>query len=135
MVLIDHEAPHFSETEGEALFEGEGEPTTFLKDIVKFLEFVDASYQMTEAYTKAIVDKSLLKPFDSTIKFHDNSVKLNDLFCVDEKKMHESLDKEEVNDWFKKGWLAWTHAHLHSLGSIEEVVKRHKPGAANDSAS
>lgn len=126
-VLIDESAPHFSETEGEALFGDDGEPSDFLKEIVKFLEFVDASYQLTEAFTKAITELDLLKPVDSSVKFGDSSVRLNDLLCIDETKLHQSLDKDQAFEWFQNGWLAWSFAHLHSLGSIGEVIKRHKP--------
>ena len=125
-VLIDETAPHFSDTEGEALFGEDGEPSDFLKEIIRFLEFVDASYQLTEEYSQAVSDLDLLKPFDSTVKFGESSVKLNDLLCIDEKKLHDALDKEKTFEWFQKGWLAWSHAHLHSLGSIGEVVKRHQ---------
>lgn len=128
-VLIDESAPHFSETEGEALFGEDGEPSDFLIEIVKFLEFVDTSFQLTEAFTKAMVELDLLKPFDSTVKFGDSSVRLNDLLCLDEAKLHQTLDEEQAYEWFQKGWLAWSHAHLHSLGSIGEVVKRHQAEA------
>lgn len=129
-VLFDKEAPHLQETEGEALFDDDGEPTKVLKDILGFLEQVDFGYKTTEEYCKVLAEKELLEPFKGTVKFSDTAVKLDQLYAINEKKFYELEDKDIV-DWFKKGWMAWTHAHLHSLNSMGEVVKRHAQGASD----
>ena len=69
-------------------------------------------------------EKELLEPFKGSVKFTNTTVKLEHLFAINEKKMHESLDEKEVFEWFNKGWIAWSHAHLHSLNSLSVVAKR-----------
>lgn len=124
MVMFDESAPQLQEEEGEALFEGEGEPTKFLKDIMTFLDSCDKSYKQTEEFSKGLAEKSLLEPFKGTVKFTDSTLKLDHLYVVNEKKLYESLSDEEIVTWFKRGWMAWIHAHLHSISAISEVVKR-----------
>jgi len=127
VIMFDKQAPHFAEEnqeDGEALFEEENKPTEMLKQVVSFLEAVDAGFRMTEEFAKAVAEKELFEPYNATVKFDGSSVKLNDLYCINEKKLHEALSQEEVAEWFKKGWIAWCHAHLHSLSSVSELVKR-----------
>lgn len=124
MVLFDESAPHMQENEGEALFDDAGEPTTFTRDIVKFLETVDQGYRLTEAFSKALAEKAILEPFKGQIKYGQSTINLGDLYSINEKKLHEVLSEKEVAEWFNKGWLAWSHAHLHSLGSVHEIIKR-----------
>lgn len=135
LVLFDSEAPHIQEEEGEALFNDDGEPSEFTNDVLKFLESVDRGYRATEAYVKALSEKELLKRFDGKVNFSDGELNLGEVYTVDEQKLHESLSETEVNEWFKKGWLAWTHAHLHSIGSVNEVLKRAQKAALEAQAA
>lgn len=124
IVMFDEASPQIQETEGEALFKDDGEPSDALQEIIRFLEQVDRGYRATEAYVDALQAKDLLQPCKNTIKFTDNTLKLDNLYVVEEKAFVESLSDEEVVDWFKKGWIAWTYAHMSSINSIPEVVKR-----------
>lgn len=134
VVMIDSEAHQLQDEEGEALFTETGEPTETLASIIQFLDSVDKGYRATQEYVKALKEKDLLKPCKGTIKFTDTTLKLDHMFVVEEKAFAEALSDEEVLDWYKRGWIAWTYAHIHSLGAIPEVVKRlQKSGAATTS--
>jgi hypothetical protein len=131
MVIIDADADHFKSSEGDKLFEGEGEPTDALKEIVGFLQSLDKGYKATEEFCTQLKEKDLFKNSDRSVRINDAAINLNDLYVIDEKKMHEVLSEQEVNEWFKKGWLAWAHAHLHSLGAIGQIVKRANAAGTN----
>lgn len=131
VVMIDNKAPHLGTEKGEALFVAENEPTDTLKQVVNFLELVDKSFRHTEEFSQALSDKELFEPYNATVKYDNNSVKLNDLFAISEKKLHENLDKDELHAWFNKGWIAWAYAHLHSLGSMHELVLRQRKALAD----
>jgi len=124
IVMIDIDAPQLQEEEGELLFSEAAEPTETLKTIMRFLETVDQGYRATQAYVNALKVKGLLEPCKGTIKFTDTTLKLDHMYVVDEKAFSEALSDEEILDWYKKGWIAWTYAHIHSIGAIPEVVKR-----------
>ncbi len=129
LVLFDSEAPHVQEEEGDALFDESGEPSAFTNDILKFLETVDRGYRATEEFVKALTEKELIERFEGKVNFSDGALNLGEVYVVNEKKLHEALNESEAYQWFKKGWLAWTHAHLHSIGSVNEVLKRARSAA------
>lgn len=124
MVMFDETSSALQEEEGDALFDEAGEPTKTLQDIMEFLKSCDRSYRQTEEFSKALQDKGLLEPFKGTVKFSDTTLKLDHLHVIDEKKLYDSLTDEDIVAWFKNGWMAWIHAHLHSISAISEVVKR-----------
>lgn len=131
VIVFDADSPHMQEEEGEAMFDEKGEATDTLKEVVKFLQQTDVGYKATSAFSKALAEKELLEPFKGEVKFANTTIKLEHLFVINEKKLHDTLSETEVFEWFNKGWIAWSHAHLHSLSSISVVAKR----AINSSAA
>jgi len=133
VVVIDTDAPHLQEKEGKALFDDKGEATDDLKGIVKFLEQVDRGFKGTTEFSKVLAEKDLFESFTGSVKFANTTVKLEHLYAINEKKLHETLNEKECYEWFNKGWLGWAHAHLHSLGSLAQVAKRSsRVSSAND---
>lgn len=125
VLMFDEECGRFSEDEGEPLFDENGESTPALQEILKFVEYVDRGYRATEAFSNALKEKGLLKPCKNTIKFaDDNTLKLDNLYVVEEEDFVKGLSDEEIADWFKRGWIAWTYAHLNSVASLHELIKR-----------
>ncbi len=129
VVLFDEPAPHVQAEEGEDLFDENGEPTEVAKGIIKFLEQIDRGYRLTEEFARVLGEKELLEPFKGSVKLSEGSVSFGDLYSINEKKMHEVLTEADVYEWFKKGWLAWSLAHLHSIGSINEILIRARNAA------
>ncbi|WP_239923688.1 SapC family protein [Agaribacterium haliotis] len=130
VVLFDADAPHLQEQDGDELFKNdEGEPTETLENIVQFLKTVDQGFRLTEEFCKAAAEKELFSKFSGGIKLPQGTINLGELYIINEKSLHEKLDEKDVYEWFNKGWLAWAHAHLHSLGSMNEVLKRARNAA------
>ncbi len=134
MVVIDSKAEHFAAEDGEDLF-AEGEASETLKKIVRFLEVVNASYKGTEDFCKALTEKDLLTRFNTKLRFKNLSIEIGAMYAIDEKKLNQ-LDDAEIAEWFKKGWIAWSYAHLHSISALNELARRHaqasQAAAAND---
>lgn len=126
LVVFDSDAPHLNEAEGEALFDADKEPTSVLKEIVSFLKQTDMSYKATNDYTTALSEKGLLEPYKGEIRFTNTTVKLDQMYIINEKKLHASLNESELFEWFKKGWVAWSYAHLSSLASLVQIANRSK---------
>ncbi|MFT7560686.1 MAG: hypothetical protein ACI93R_002608 [Flavobacteriales bacterium] len=127
LVLIDEDAGHLGETDGEALFaDQEGEASDLLKEVIGFLKTAEAGYTATEQFCTALKEKDMLVSFDRQLRVDGAGINLNDLYVIDEKKLAESLSDTEIVDWYKKGWIAWSYAQIHSVGSIHHVVKRAK---------
>ena len=123
-LFIDRNCGALQEGEGEPLLTEEGKPTEVLNQVLVFNKQIDTMYKATDEYIEALEKKDLLEPYKGELKLKDQSVKLDRYFVINEKKWHESLSDEEVADWFKKGWIAWTYAHLSSLLSMSKVIER-----------
>jgi hypothetical protein len=135
-IIIDKQAPHLREDEGDRLFTEEGENTEVLDTIVRFLGYVDKTIKQTQEFSNACAEKELFKPFDTPVQVEEGKpVTLSSFYIIDEKKAGE-LSDEEVAQWFHKGWLPWLYAHLHSLTALHRLVRREREAnaAANESA-
>lgn len=124
IVMIDEEAAHFNGKDGELLFDDAGEPTPVLQDMLKYLDTLDQAHRQTLDYTRALKVKGLLQRSQSIVQLVDREIKLDNFFVVNEKDLYSALTDEEIVDWYYKGWIAWTYAHIHSIGSVNEILKR-----------
>lgn len=123
-VCFDQTAENFKEEEGELLFDEQGENSETLNNIIQFLNNYEQQYKATRSFCDACKEEELFKPFNLQILLDkDNPLRLEGLFVLDEEKLNQ-LSDEVVNNWFRSGWLAWSYAHLHSLGALNRLVKR-----------
>ncbi|MCX2981768.1 peptidase [Halieaceae bacterium IMCC14734] len=119
-LCYDSTAAGFSE-EGDRLFDDEGKNTETLDSIITFLTDFDAQHQLTREFCSELSELSMFKPFMLQVMTVDKSaLRLDGLFIIDEDKLGD-LDNEKVGAWFRKGFLAWIYAHMHSLGSLNRL--------------
>ena len=122
-VCFDQEAGQLGE-DGEALFDTEGENSETLNNIINFLNNYDQQYKNTRAYCDECSELELFAPFNLQVLVDkDNPLRLEGLYAIDENKLGE-LPEDKINHWFKSGWLAWSYAHLHSLGALKRLLKK-----------
>ena len=106
------------------LFDEKGENSETLNNIINFLNDYDQQYKQTIKYCEELKELELLAPFNLQIKLDkDNPLRLDGLFAIDEQKLMK-LPEDKLSGWFRSGYLAWTYAHLHSLGALNRLVKR-----------
>ncbi len=122
LVIIDKQAPHFSEEQGEPLFKEDGEASDALKGTVNFLEQSVANYKATDEFISKLIEKDMLQKFTPTVKIGESNVNFGEMYMVDERKLVE-LSESEVSHWLKSGWIAWAYAHLHSLDAMNIIAK------------
>ena len=124
-VVIDIKAPQLQEEEGDPLFKEDGTNSEFLDTVIGFLNHMETQYKVTKEYCQACAERELLTPFNVQVSVSEDEkpIRLDTLYVIDEKKLNE-LPDEQVTDWFRKGWLGWSFAHLHSLGAMRRLVKR-----------
>ena len=118
-VCFDRAAAHFT-PEGQALFDGDT-PSATLQGVIGFLREFDAEHARTREFCDALQAKDLFKPFVLQVITADKqTARLGGLSAIDETKLQQ-LDAATVDAWFRRGWLAWIHAHLHSLGALKRL--------------
>jgi hypothetical protein len=129
-VCFDQAAAHFSSTAasatagspdaGQALFEANA-PTRTLEGVMNFLRHFDAEHARTREFCVALTERDMFKPFALQVMTADRQpLRMGGLFVVDEAKLQE-MDAATVDTWFRKGWLAWVYAQLHSLGALKRL--------------
>ena len=129
-VCFDKSSPQLNEKEGELLFTEQGENSDALNDIINFLNNYDHQNKLTQAYCSACVEQSLFTPFSLKILPTDEKpLRLEGLYMVDEEVLNK-LPDDKLAQWFRSGWLAWTYAHLHSLGAFYRLVKKQQDNAS-----
>ena len=123
-VCFDADADHFQQQEGsQPLFTEDGENAETLNNAIVFLTQFDAQHQNTLDFVKVLAELDLFKPFNIQVNQPGKEpLRLEGLFAIDEEKL-ATIDDEIVAQWFRKGWLAWCYAHLHSLGALRKLLK------------
>jgi hypothetical protein len=124
MVCVDEGHPVVGAKDGEALFTEAGEPTPFLNGAIAFMRDFQAETQRTREFTKRIEELDLLTEVAARAELKSGgSYQLGGFSVINEAK-YRALDKEVVDELFRKGWLALIDAHLLSLGNLARLVDR-----------
>src|SRR5215469_12844219 len=68
-LCIDEAFPGFNQSgRGERLFGGDGKPTPYVENVLKFLGQYQREFQRTQAFCKTLKDLNLLEPMQAQIK-------------------------------------------------------------------
>jgi hypothetical protein len=123
-VFVDTAWPGFNDSEGEALFDEQGEPSSELRRVLDFLRRFDEEQQRTRAFCQRIVALDLLKSMtaDATLPGGE-TFKVEGFLVVDEEKLN-ALPDAEVIELHRSGMLMLLHAQLVSLGNMRTLVER-----------
>ncbi len=124
VVCVDEVYPGFGQTDGELLFDDEGEATPVLKQAIDFLEEYQRQYLRTEAFVKRLQNNDLLMALNAKVEMKGGQqFALTGLLAVDEKKLL-ALSDEKALELYRSGELAWIYCHLMSLGTMGSMVDR-----------
>lgn len=129
---IQEDNPSFSQTEGDALFDGEGKPTQRLEQASNLLnehvENVKATIRMADGFRQL----DIYKPIEILLQYQDNTVtRLNGLYTINEEKLGK-LAPEELTILNQEGYLVVMHAMLISVSQINNLVRKHNESDAQD---
>jgi hypothetical protein len=124
LVVVDAKAEALDATEGELLFDDQGNPTPMLEERRKLLEQIETEAQRTRLFGRALLDLELLQPmrFDATLP-DGNKLSVDGFLAMDEKKFGE-LPAARVAELHKSGVLAMLYAHQFSLRNMRLLVER-----------
>jgi len=122
-VCIDSTFDGFNETEGEALFDAEGNATPYFQQLQKFLSDYHADMLRTAAFARRLVELDLLVDRQIDFQLGGQQFKLNGFKVVDEARLH-ALDDASLLALCKSGAMGWIHAHLLSLNNVNTLAAR-----------
>lgn len=130
-MMFDAAWTGFNETEGEALLTAEGEPTPYLDSIKQFLDRFEEEAARTRAMCDRLLELELLRGGEINGQLASGAaVKADGFFMIDEDKLRK-LPDEVVLELHRNGVLALLHAHLLSMGNVNQLANRLLHRSAN----
>ena len=124
-VCHDANSTRMSVTEGEALFEADGQPTAFTNDLQHQLEQVELEVERTRQMGLELLRLDLLREmrFEATLP-DGAAVGVDGFLTIDDKRFAELPDAEVIK-LHKSGMLALVHAHQISLSNMRRLAQWH----------
>jgi len=124
-VCHDANSTRMSVTQGEALFDEQGNPTAFLQDVQRQLEQVELDVERTRQMGLELLRLDLLREmrFEATLP-DGASVGVEGFLTIDDKRLAELPDAEVVK-LHKSGALGLVHAHRLSLSNMRRLAHWH----------
>lgn len=123
MLCIDEETDFLSDTEGEALFDEQGNPSPIIEKARNYLVELQRFSELTNLFAKELNKLDLLTPLQMQIRNPQGTlVKIEGVSAVNEKRLNELSDEDFMN-LRKRGAIGLIYAHLVSLGQIERLVQ------------
>ena len=130
-LAADLAAPQLG-SEGDALFDGKGEPTDLAKNIMQLLADFQGQAKLTEATVKKLHEAGLLTQQNLQVRLgEERSAVVEGVWIVDEAKLRQ-LPDDKVLAWFKGGELAAIHAQMLSLRNLVPLLERSQPAKTSD---
>ena len=124
LVCIDEGHPAVGTAVGQKLFASDGSPTPFLDKAINFLRDYQSEAVRTREFVKRLGELNLFTEVAARSELRGGGIyQLGGLSVISETK-YRALDKEVVEELFRKGWLALIDAHLLSLGNLGRLIDR-----------
>lgn len=123
-LCIDEAFPGWNESEGEALFDAQGQDTPFLRNAAEFLMQYQREYERTEAFCQRLEQAGLLREMNARADLKDGrSFTVEGLMVVDEQKLLALPDAVALS-FFRAGELHLISLHLMSLSNMKSLVDK-----------
>jgi hypothetical protein len=124
LVCIDAGHPAVGAADGQLLFASDGSPTPFLDKAIAVLRDYQAEAVRTGDFVKRLTELDLFTDVAARAELRSGGAyQLGGLSVINETK-YRALDKEVIEELFRKGWLALIDAHLLSLGNLGRLIDR-----------
>jgi hypothetical protein len=123
-IAIDPDSPRFSDTEGEPLFDENGDPSEPMRRIQRALGLLVTGSDQTEALIQVLVERRLIEPIDISLSFDDGeTLHLDGLYTVSLDAIAE-LDDAAALSLFRSGHLQLAYTIAGSLRQIPVLASR-----------
>src|SRR6185369_7157913 len=114
-VCVDEAFPGLNETDGQPLFDAQGNNTPFLQNALDFLTRYQQEYRRTELLCERLEQAGLFKQMDAKADLADGrTFTVSGLLVIDEQKLM-ALPDAQVLALFRTGELHLVSMHLLSL--------------------
>lgn len=120
------------EGRGQKLFDGSGKPTSYVQDVLRFLQGYQAEFQRTQAFCNKLKELNLLEPMQAQVTLDSGQVvSLTGFMGVNKNRLKE-LSGEALAELAKADELEWVFQHFQSLQHFERLKERLAGTSADD---
>ncbi len=116
-------SPLVNDTEGELLFDEQGQETAFLIQKKQNLLKAYEQQQITDAFAVLLAELNLLQAQKFSVDIKGQSFELNGLYIINEQQLLQ-LPAEQFNDLRQRGFLPAIYAQLNSLHQFNRLAAR-----------
>lgn len=121
VVCVDEASALLSDTEGEPLFDAQGNPTNVINNVKRYLGELQQMDRMTSDFTRDLVQLNLLTPLNMRVNAANQVRNITGCYVINEERLN-NLSDASFAELRKKGYLPALYAHLISLSQIERLV-------------
>ncbi|HEX5092660.1 MAG TPA: SapC family protein [Burkholderiales bacterium] len=127
--LICVEKAHVDDAQGEALYDGQGEPLAKWRDLQRLLVEYETDLERGRELCATLADYDLLQPFRMQANLRQGGqAQLAGMHRVDEAKI-QHLNASQFKNLARKGILGRIYAHLLSLENFGRLLNRRRTDA------
>ncbi|MFT3858886.1 MAG: SapC family protein [Aquabacterium sp.] len=122
-LCVDEAFDGLDNSQGEALFDAQGQNTPYLTQLQNFLLSFHQDMLATAQFAQRLSQLGLLVDRSIECQINGERLTLNGFKVVDETKLR-ALSPDVVQELFASGALGWIHAHLLSLNNVNKLGAR-----------
>lgn len=123
-VAIDMSSPQVQAEEGERLFQDDGEPSKYLRNITSMLSALVSGSAEGYAYTGKLAELNLLEPVKINIEFVDRSeASLEGLYWISSAVL-KVLPAAQLAELRDREYLEWLYFQMASVSHVSGLVAR-----------
>jgi hypothetical protein len=137
VLCIDEGFPGFNqEGRGEKLFDGEGKPSPYVDNVLKFLQSYQLEFRRTQAFCKKLRELNLLEPMRAQVTLDSGErMALTGFMAVNRGRL-KTLSGDKLVEMARSDELELVYAHLHSMRNFAAMRERYagpaKPSTKDD---
>jgi len=124
-IVIDREHPRFGDTEGDSLFDAEGQPEDALRRVQRALAHLSTGLEPTDRFIQRCLALKLIEPIDLSFRFDDGErLTLDGLYIISRDGV-SALDDATALDLFRQGYLQLAYTIIGSLQHVGRLARLH----------
>ncbi len=133
ILCIDEASPLVNrEGRGERLFDSTGAKTSYLDNVLTFMQRYQAAFQSSQRFARRLRELDLLQPVQAQLRGPGSEIQLRGFMTVNREKL-AALDAATVEDLFRTGALEAIYLHLASMRNLQRLAQRAAPAAGSPS--
>jgi len=123
-IAIDLDNPRVGAERGEPLFAENGEPSAYLKSIIRLFRELVPGLERTKAFIATLLSLKLVEPVDIDVAFDDGSRRdVTGLYTVNHEALR-GLPDADVVALFRRGYLNLIYLMIASLKQVPVLAQK-----------